>query len=96
MCPEVLCPKMSSRPPIFEGYLFRKITYDLSPFQRKNIQFLLKNVLTSMRGMLQRQDMAEYLLESCQIEQPWTFEILTNVDNYTTKAGHLTAKVAIG
>jgi len=46
--------------------------------------------------MLQRQDMAEYLLESCQIEQPWTFEILTNVDNYATKAGHLTAKVAIG
>ena len=49
-----------------------------------------------MRGMLQRQDMAEYLLESCQIEQPWNFEILTNVDNYATKAGHFTAKVAIG
>ena len=38
-----------------------------------------------------RQDMAEYLLESCHIEQPWNFEILTNVDNYATKAGHLTA-----
>ena len=49
-----------------------------------------------MRGMLQRQDMAEYLLESCQIEQPWNFEILTNVNNYATKAGHFTAKVAIG
>eukprot|EP00435_Cladocopium_sp_Y103_P039299 s142_g10.t1 len=38
------------------------------------------------------EDMAEYLLECCQIEQPWNFEILTNVDNYATRAGHLTAK----
>ena len=45
---------------------------------------------------IQRQDMAEYLLDSCQIEYPWNFEILTNVDNYATKAGHLTAKLAIG
>lgn len=37
----------------------------------------------------QLKDMAEYLLESCQIEQPWNFEILTNVDNYATKAGDL-------
>ena len=34
-----------------------------------------------------RQDFAEHLLDACGIQQPWTFELLTNLDGYGDRAG---------
>lgn len=40
------------------------------------------------------QAMAEYLLESCQVEKPWNFEILTNLDSYASaRSGYLAEHV---
>lgn len=34
-------------------------------------------------------DFAEHLLDACGIQQPWTFELLTNLDGYGDRAGDL-------
>ena len=34
-----------------------------------------------------RKDFAEDLLDACGIQQPWTFELLTNLDGYGDRAG---------
>ena len=39
-----------------------------------------------------RQDFAEHLLDACGIQQPWTFELLTNLDGYGDRAGRLAGR----
>ena len=45
-------------------------------------------ILPGVKHMdLFRQDFAEHLLDACGIQQPWTFELLTNLDGYGDRAG---------